>query len=247
MNARSIDELYTNLELSNRVALSKLISILERNDSSSKYLRDRLDAIDNKYFSLGITGPAGVGKSTIINGLLSCYIGEGKRVGVLAFDPVSPFSGGSLLGDRIRMQSHSTEQNVFIRSVSSMSAFESYASYIIKLFGLYRMDLTIVESVGAGQNDVQIFNLCSQIVVVLIPDMGDSIQVLKAGLLEIADIFVINKCDIASPGMLEMDLKMFFEKSKKIQGREIKIVRTSFKDELGFKELYRLIENFKSS
>ncbi len=162
-----------------------------------------------KSYIVGITGSPGSGKSTLVDVLISTFRQENKTVGVIAIDPSSPFSGGAMLGDRIRMQGHSLDEDVFIRSLATrgwQGGLSKAASSVINIMDAMGKDIILVETVGVGQAEVDIINSAHTSVVVLVPGMGDGIQTIKAGILEIADIFVINKAD--RPGVEELEAEL---------------------------------------
>ena len=147
---------------------------------------------------IGLTGSPGAGKSTVTSALITAYRGQGLRVAVLAIDPTSPFTGGALLGDRIRMQDHATDGDVFIRSMASRGHLGGLAAatpQVIRALDAARYDIILIETVGVGQVEVEIASLADSVAVLVVPGMGDSIQAAKAGILEIADVFVVNKAD----------------------------------------------------
>ncbi len=181
-----------------RRALARLLSFVEARDQKSFELLSEIWPLTGKAKSIGITGPAGGGKSTLIDQLILYYRQKGLKVGVIAVDPTSPFSGGAVLGDRVRMQRHSSDPDVFIRSVGSRGksggiSFSTRA--LMQLLDAFGADIILVETVGAGQSEVDVADIVDTTVVILVPEGGDSIQTLKAGILEIADIFVVNKKD----------------------------------------------------
>jgi len=195
-------------ELASRVlkgdhrALAKAISIIEGGGPARRSLIKELYPRTGKAFTIGITGPTGTGKSTLVDKTIQEFRTRGKRVGVLAIDPSSPFTGGALLGDRIRMMDHSLERDVFIRSMASrgdVGGLARAARNTIRVLDASGMDVVIVETVGAGQTEVQVATAVDAIVVVLMPQLGDEIQAFKAGFNEIGDIFVVNKADIVNP------------------------------------------------
>ncbi|MBN1663309.1 MAG: methylmalonyl Co-A mutase-associated GTPase MeaB [Deltaproteobacteria bacterium] len=159
---------------------------------------------------IGITGSAGAGKSTLVDGLISAFRKKNQTVGVLAIDPTSPFSGGALLGDRIRMQKHAEDQGVFVRSLATrgaMGGLSKAAGDAIHILDAMGKDIILVETVGTGQQEVDIMHNSHTVIVVLVPGMGDEIQAIKAGIMEIADIFVVNKADHAGTAQLIRELK----------------------------------------
>jgi len=197
-----VSELASRVLKGDHQALGRAISLVEDGGEEGRRLIRDLYPRTGKAFTVGITGPTGTGKSTLVDKTIEEYRRRGKSVGVLAIDPSSPYSGGALLGDRIRMMDHSLEKEVFIRSMASrgdVGGLARAARNTIRVLDAAGMDIVIVETVGAGQTEVQVATAVDATVVVLMPQLGDEVQAFKAGFNEIADIFVVNKADIVNP------------------------------------------------
>ena len=194
----------------NRRALARLFTKLEQDwDSLAEIMTEVYPHTGNSY-TIGITGPPGAGKSTIVDQLVGIIRKSGQTVGILAVDPTSPFSGGAVLGDRIRMQSHFLDAGVFIRSLATKGAhggLSRIANAGVKLLDAFGKDYVLIETVGVGQTELDIIKVADTIVVTLVPEAGDSVQAMKAGLMEIADIFVINKADRDGAGQMAAAVK----------------------------------------
>jgi LAO/AO transport system kinase len=183
-------------------AVAKAISIVEAGGEPSRKLIQELYQHTGQAFSIGVTGPTGTGKSTLVDKIIEEYRKRGSSVGVLAIDPSSAFTGGALLGDRVRMMDHSLEKNVYIRSMASrgdLGGLARAARNTVRVLDAAGMDIIIVETVGAGQAEVQIATTVDATAVVLMPQLGDEVQAFKAGFAEIGDLFVINKSDLVNP------------------------------------------------
>ncbi len=193
-----IDKLFEDFKNKDKRALSRLITLIENNFYKiQKKFYLLLDAAQKSYI-IGVTGAPGAGKSSLINVLIDAFRKEGKSVGVIAVDPTSHRTGGAFLGDRIRMQAHALDEKVFIRSMGSRNGkggLSLYTPLAIRLLEAYGFDVIIVETVGVGQEDIEIFNLSDTGILVVTPEAGDDIQLIKAGNLEEADIIAINKAD----------------------------------------------------
>jgi len=179
-------------------SLARLITMVEREAPEVPQIMSLIYPHLGRAYLVGITGPPGGGKSTLVDRLTAVMRSGDFSVGILAADPTSPFSGGALLGDRIRMQQHYLDKGVFIRSMAtrgSRGGLPRAARGVIKLLDAFGKDFVLVETVGVGQTELDIMEATDTTVVVLVPEAGDAIQTLKAGLLEIADIFVVNKAD----------------------------------------------------
>jgi LAO/AO transport system kinase len=211
----SIADLLAGLERGERRALARLLTQVE--DGTPERLREVIGALYPRTGSarvIGITGSPGVGKSTLTNAIAAELRGQGRSVAILAVDPSSPFSGGALLGDRVRMQSHHADPDVFIRSMASrghLGGLSFATPQAVLVLDAAGFDDIIVETVGVGQSEVEIAATADTTVVALAPGMGDGIQAAKAGILEVADVFVINKADHGGAGKLESELRGMLE------------------------------------
>jgi len=203
-------------------------------------------------YLIGITGSPGVGKSTLVDKIIKEFRNENKTIGVVAIDPTSPFSGGAILGDRIRMQNHILDKDVFIKSLAtrgSLGGLSYSTNNVIKVFDAMGKDVILIETVGVGQSEVEIVNSCHTSMVVLAPGLGDDIQMMKAGILEIGDIFIINKADKEEGAeKLEMDLKIMLHMIPNSEDKwEPGIFKTVATDNKGIKELVEGIYEHKKS
>jgi LAO/AO transport system kinase len=196
--SRDIPDLLTRARDGDPRAVARLITLVESGDENVPRIAAALARYTGNAHVIGLTGAPGVGKSTITNELVRAYRARGRRVGVLAVDPSSPFTGGSILGDRVRMQDHATDKGVYIRSMSSRGHLGGLAAatpQAVRVLEGAGCEVVIVETVGVGQAEVEVASLADTTLVLLAPGMGDAIQAVKAGILEIADIFVVNKAD----------------------------------------------------
>src|SRR5512136_788663 len=199
-------------------AASRLMRDIDDQMPSALEPLKELYPMTGKAYIIGITGPPGSGKSTIVNKMVDIFRQEGKSVGIVAVDPTSPFSGGAILGDRIRMQRHATDEGIFIRSLATrgcLGGLTRSTQDIINVMDAMGKDIILVETVGVGQDEVEIVNTAHTSIVVLVPGAGDDIQAIKAGIIEIGDLFVINKCDREGGDKMERDLRMVLEMGRR--------------------------------
>lgn len=194
----------------------------------------------SKTVRVGITGPPGAGKSTLISGLIREYRKKNLKVGVIAVDPSSPFSKGAVLGDRIRYSEHFEDKKVFIRSVGSRGAMGGISGSVylmLRAFDIWKFDIVLIETVGVGQTELEIMNVADKVCVVVVPEFGDSIQALKAGILEIADIFVVNKSDRPGADVIARELEHWAT-----DGEAVPVLKTSAHEHEGLPALVSAIE-----
>jgi len=211
---RSLEQLAQGVVNGDKRSIARAITLIENNGEDAQKLVSLLYPYTGKAHIVGITGPGGSGKSTLIEKLISELRRRGKTVGVLATDPSSPFTGGAFLGDRIRMQKFATDEEVFIRSMATRNVPGGIAKATkdaVNVLDAAGKDVIIVETVGAGQAEVDIIKVAHTVVVVFAPGLGDEIQAIKAGIMEIADIFVVNKADLENANRAVTDLKASLE------------------------------------
>jgi len=191
-------------------AIARAISLIEDEGPSGAELVRRIFGHTGRAYLVGVTGPPGAGKSTLVDRMTSELRGGGRTVGVVAVDPTSPFSGGAILGDRVRMQAHAGDPGVFIRSMATRGSLGGLAratGEVVKLLSAFGHDWVLIETVGVGQTELDIMKIADTTVVVLVPESGDAIQTMKAGLMEAADVFVVNKADRPGAPALMAELR----------------------------------------
>jgi len=193
------DSLISRFKKKDKIALAKLITIIENEPEKAHEVFKHFEDVKHDSYIIGITGSPGVGKSTLTGAICKNLLDEGKRIGIICVDPTSPFSGGAFLGDRVRMTNISLHPNVFMRSLASRGYKGGISRAVFDISLLYEafgMDLIIIETVGVGQAEFDVYNLAYSVVVILVPGYGDAIQMQKAGIIEIGDIYDINKKDL---------------------------------------------------
>ncbi|MFW9937265.1 MAG: methylmalonyl Co-A mutase-associated GTPase MeaB [Candidatus Thorarchaeota archaeon] len=243
-------------------AAARLITTVENDIIASEEIINSIYKYTGKAYILGITGAPGSGKSTFISTLTKIFVEQGKKIGIICVDPTSPLTGGAILGDRIRMKEHFTLNNVFIRSMANRGQLGGLARAtedVIKILDVYGCDIIIVETVGVGQSEVDIFKSAQTVVVLLVPGLGDDIQAIKAGIMEITDIFIVNKMDLAGADrkvseimqMLELDMNYKYDSDNimndyaKIKRWTPPILKVNSKTGENFEDFIKLIDKHR--
>ena len=226
-----------------KASLARLISAVERESPDLPEVMEMINPLLGKAYCIGITGPPGGGKSTMVDKLAAVIRSKGLSVGVVAVDPSSPISGGAILGDRIRMQQHYLDDGVFIRSMATRGSHGGLSKAVratVNLLDAFGLDIVMVETVGVGQTETSIMEIADTIVLVLVPESGDAIQFMKAGLIEVADIIVVNKADHEGAERLVAELKdtLIFNGKQAKQS----IMVTQAVNDIGIEELYQELD-----
>ncbi len=210
-------------------ALARAISVVENNDEGAAELLASLFPRTGRAETIGITGPPGSGKSTLVDKMIALYRRAGKRVGVLAVDPTSPFTGGAILGDRVRMSTQVQGDGVFVRSMASrghLGGLSRSCPEAMQILDAAGFDIVLVETVGIGQDEVEVARFADTTVVVLVPGLGDDVQIIKAGIMEIGDIFALNKSDRPDAGKVELDFMNAIEFLERPDGWRPPLIKT---------------------
>ncbi len=254
MATNALTQLLEKMSTGSEVALARLMTLVERDGNEVGPILETIAPKLGNAFTIGITGPPGAGKSSVVDCLAALMRKVGKTVGVVAIDPSSPFSGGALLGDRIRMSQHYLDKGVFIRSMATRGSHGGLARAtkdVMKLLDAFGRDYVLVETVGVGQTELDVMGTTDTVIVILVPEAGDGVQVMKAGLMEIADIFVVNKADRDGAQRMLTELNLMLE--LKYSGRspsenalpqwKIPVLAAQAVNNVGMTELFQAIED----
>ena len=205
-----VGELVDGIRAEDTRSLARACRLIDERDPRSLELLKKVFSHEGHAYVIGVTGTPGAGKSTLVDGLIQLYRDQGKRVAVLAIDPTSPYSGGAILGDRIRMQRHFTDEGVFIRSIATrghLGGLSRSTGDVLHVLHAAKFDVVILETVGVGQDELEVTQLADTTLVVMAPGLGDDIQAIKAGILEVADVFAVNKADRTGADATAQDLQ----------------------------------------
>jgi len=242
-----MQQLVAELLDGNRRAAARLISLVENDDPQKRELLKDIYPHTGKAYVIGVTGAPGSGKSSLVDWLLKLIRKDGLTVGVIAVDPTSPFSGGAILGDRIRMQDHALDQDIFIRSMGtrgSLGGLSRATREAIQVLDAFGKDIILIETVGVGQSEVDIVKTADSTLVVLTPAGGDSVQTIKAGIMEIADIFAINKSDLPGAERTTTEINLMLDMKKSEPWRPPVIQTISVSNE-GIEELWQALQKHR--
>jgi len=245
MAGMDLKALAESVRCGDQISLARAISLVEDRRPGCQDLLRILAGGRDRSLRLGITGPPGSGKSTLVDKLISHFRDRDLEIGVVAVDPTSPISGGAILGDRIRMVRHASDPGVFIRSLASrgeLGGLSRATADVIELMAAAGKELILIETVGVGQSEIDVVSLADVVVLVLTPASGDEIQVFKAGIIEVADIFVVNKADLGGAETRVNEIRSFFS----LSGKEPRIFQAAARHDHGVVELAETLLSFKS-
>ena len=247
MKSMELQETIEDLKAGDRIALSKFLTDVETSDNPMEMVLKLYNKVERTTPIIGVTGFPGAGKSSLINSFIKLLRMKEKKVGVIAVDPSSLISGGSLLGDRTRMEQHSSDDKVFIRSLSSDGQLGglSHKSFLLSLvMATFNFDFIFVETVGIGQSESDITKLADFSILTLAPGLGDSIQAMKGGVLEVADLILVNKSDNPESSQTFHQLRSIIDTSEFPDGKNIKIMITNEKDQKQNTKIINYVESF---
>ncbi|MFH1690283.1 MAG: methylmalonyl Co-A mutase-associated GTPase MeaB [Candidatus Eisenbacteria bacterium] len=248
MRSAGVPELIERLKKGEALALARAISWIENEDACGLELLNVIYPDSGRSYRIGISGPPGAGKSTLVDGLTEHLLDAGHTVGIIAVDPTSPFTGGALLGDRIRMQGLGTREGVFIRSMATrggLGGLSRAAPSVAAAMDAAGLDYVIFETVGVGQSELDIAEAADTTVIVLVPESGDSIQAMKAGLMEIGEIFIVNKADRDGADMTEAEISSMLTLKDDPNGWHPPVLKTVASTGEGIAEVAGTIEKHR--